>query len=410
MKTKNLFLSTAIAITALFISCNEPEPEPFLRVNATTFSTPPEASGQSIVITSNVAWKVSVGDDADWFTIDQMQGENNATLRVEVKANPIAEERNAVITITAGSLNRSVTLTQTGASPRLSTYPNFINADGMGELPGGRVAYTLNVTSTLRWTAQVMDAELQDWISIAPTSGAGDGVITITLDSNMKPARRHAFISVSADGIHRRDTVFQRAAQSMPANQFNSVTINGITWAKHNVNEVGYLTRFPQETGKYFQFNRPTAYSVVDGRAEPSLKYEVINENLDWSILNNPCPCGWRVPTATELNNLRNSGFRWMNEPRGAWFGTDAQTATFDTPGNAIFLPAGGVILQNEHFAIFSQLANTEGLYWAGIQGYIGHDSRFGPILPFSRNGAGADPRGSGLVKGAALLIRCVME
>ena len=135
MKTKNLFFSTAIAITALFISCNEPEkpepqPEPFLRVNATTVSAPPEASERTVGITSNVAWKVSVGDDADWFTIDQMQGENNATLRVEIEANPIAEERNAVITITSGALSANVTLTQAGASPRLSTYPNFIGSTG----------------------------------------------------------------------------------------------------------------------------------------------------------------------------------------------------------------------------------------------------------------------------------------
>ena len=404
MRTKNLFLSTAIAITALFISCNEPEQRPaeppFLRVQPANISVPFGASEQSILITSNAVWEISISNDADWFTIDRMQGENTMRLQVGIEANPMAQERTAVITITSGALSASVTLTQAGTSPRLSTYPNFINAGGMGDLPGARVEYTLNVTSNAQWTAQVIDAELQEWISIAPTSGIGDGVITITLDPNIRFARRHAFISVSADGIQRRDTVFQRAISSLPADQFNSVTINGITWATTNVNEFGTFVHFsePHNPGRYFQFNRPTAYSIVDGNITPPLKYSEIVEDSDWSILNDPCPCGWRVPTDAEMNTLRQSGFRWVNEPRGAWLGTDAQTATFDTPGNAIFLPAGGVFSNGAMHQL-----GIEGGHWTSTQ--LRRDDSW--VLFFTQSGV---RQGVSLIKRNTIPIRCVLE
>jgi|GEM_PF-3214291 len=414
MKTKNLFLSTAIAITALFISCNEPESppvQPFLRLTAPVTPAPPEASQQSITLTSNVAWEVSIGD-VDWITIDQMQGEGNATLRADVEANSMAEERTAVITVTSGELNRIVNITQAGTSPHLSTYPTFINADGMGNLPGGGVAYTINVTSNVRWTAEVINVELQEWISINPTSGVGDGVITVTLDQNIRFTRRHAFISFSADGIQRTDTVFQRASHSLPADEQSSVTINGITWARTNVDDFGTFVHFLDRTnpGKFFQFNRPTAYSVIDGRAEPPLKYEIIEENSDWSILNDPCPCGWRVPTRDEMANLRASGFQWINEPRGAWFGTDAQTATFDTPGNAIFLLAGGRIMYDTMMFQSSFRFSTitvSGVYWTSNQFSNRHISTAFPLM-FGQQGL--ETFGWGLGKSFGFLVRCVAE
>jgi len=408
MKTKNLFLSTAIAITALFISCNEPEQQPevqpFLRVSTNTLSVPPEVSERNFVINSNVAWEVSISDDADWLTINQMQGDGIATIRVTIKANFTTEARNAVITVTSGALSANVTLTQADASPRLSTFPNFINANGMGNLPGGKVEHRLNVTSSVHWTAEVIDAELQQWISIEPTSGSGGGVITITLDPNMRFARRHAFISVSAEGIQQTSTVFQRAAQRLEPDQFTAVTINGITWATRNVNEFGTFVPFsePHNPGKYFQFNRPTAYSVVDGNITPPLKYNDIDEDSDWTILNDPCPCGWRVPTRDEMESLRHSGFRWVNEPAGAWLGTDAQTATFETPGNTIFLPAGGRLSDGG-----LHLLGVEGNYWTRTQ-FPRFGGRYiaGYRLVFTQSSFLSD----GMGKSFASPIRCVVE
>ena len=401
MKTKNLFQLAAILSIALFVSCNstEPEPEPLLRVMTSTVSVSPEASSdRTISFSCNGAWEISI--DVSWLTIDRMQGNGTASPRLTIEANPTTEQRVAIITVTSGALSEKITLTQTGTAPALSIYPTFIHAEGRGKnWYGEGVEYSINITSTTQWTAEVTDAEIKDWISINPTSGFGNGVITVSLDANLGFARRHAFIAISAGNIHRTDTVFQKGSGSLEADEFNSVTINGITWATKNVDEFGTFVPFyapASVVGKYYQFNRPTAYSVVDGKAEPPLKYETINENSDWSILNDPCPCGWRLPTEAEAENLRTSGFRWVNEPAGAWFGTDAQTATFAMPGSAIFLPAGGVITS-------SGLGYLEqGYYWIRVQ--HGYDQ--GRQLYFSQFGSGT----IGNSKSGARFIRCVTE
>jgi len=329
-----------------------------------------------------------------------MQGEGNASLYVAVEPNPMAVDRVAIITVKSGALSQNITLTQSGAAPALSIYPTFIHAKGRGENWFGEgVEYSINVTSTTQWTAEVVDAEIKDWISITPTSGFGNGVITVSLTANLSFARRHAFIAVSAEGIHRTDTIFQKGGGSLEPDEFIAVTINGITWATRNVDDFGTFVPFYAPAtvlGKYYQFNRPTAYSYVDGRIEPPLKYETINENSDWSILNDPCPCGWRLPTEAEAENLRSSGFRWVNEPAGAWFGTDARTAAFGASGDAVFLPAGGVITS-------SGLGYLEqGYYW--IRAQHGYDR--GRQLYFSQFGSGI----IGNSKSGARFIRCVTE
>jgi uncharacterized protein (TIGR02145 family) len=64
-------------------------------------------------------------------------------------------------------------------------------------------------------------------------------------------------------------------------------------------------------------------------------------------LLNDPCPSGWRLPTAQELENLRAAGYRWDSELTGAWLGPDASSATFLGSVSAVFFPAGGLILMD---------------------------------------------------------------
>ena len=398
MKTKNLFLSATIAFTVLFTSCFTEEP-PFLRVvSETSISAPPEASQQFIRMdVGNTSWSASV--DASWCTLSESEGgSNNSThiglhLFLNVQANPTLEERTAIITIRAGSQSQQVTLTQAAGAPALSTYPSFIHAEGV------RTEYTINVTSNLQWTAELVDAELREWISINPTSGIGNGSITVSLETNRSFARRHAFISFSADGIQRTTTVLQKGAHRLEPDQFTAVTINGITWATRNVNEFGSFVHFsePHNPGKYFQFNRPTAYNFIDGRIEPPLKYDEINEDSNWTLWNDPCPCGWRLPTMTEMENLRNSGFSWVDEFAGAWFGTDAETATFEAPGNAIFLPVGGQLRGDE--IIWQSII---GEYWTANQA----NWSFGRTLSFQKVGYIM----FSCPKRYALSVRCVTE
>ena len=94
----------------------EPETEgvdPFINVAPTSLNFAKEAGSETIAVTANVSWTAS--SNAAWATISPASGTNNGTITVNVQANTGAEARNAAITITDGTLTKTVAVTQAGA-------------------------------------------------------------------------------------------------------------------------------------------------------------------------------------------------------------------------------------------------------------------------------------------------------
>lgn len=409
MKQKNVFLLT-IAAVAMLVSCseneeigkkNKPTPEPDPMLELTSSSTRPalaSATQAYISFSCNVAWTATV--DVSWCKINQNQGEGKSTeitVKVEVEANTVTEERRAIVSMKAGSLSKEVTIVQSGASSVLSLSPTFISANAMGSAYGRGNEYSIDLTTNTRWIVEVID-DGNSWCTVTPTSGLGNAVITVSAATNFSYARRLAFIRISGGGIEQTDTIFQKAGESY-SDPSIAVTINGVTWATRNVGNFGTFTDFATEHGKYYQFNNRTGYSYIEESVNPAFDFGYNAVYSDWVLLNDPCPGEWRLPKSTELANLYASGFRWVNEPAGAWLGPDAAS---EMPNNAIFLPAKGSISSNT-----ATIENpTEGVYWTETQ-WENTTTNFGYMLRFGQSGK---LWGDGTSKKNALLIRCVKE
>jgi len=417
MKKKHLLLF-AIVSMAMFMSCSENEEtvepivEPMLQLtSASTLSVPVETSQHFISFICSVPWTATI--DVPWCSISPNQGKGSSVsqtkITASVGANPIAAERTANITIQAGSLSKIITLTQAAGNAELSISPTFITVKGENE-------YSITVTSNAQWTAAVNDATFNSWCTITPNTGFGNGTITVSVAKNHSYARRHALISVISDGIQKTDTIFQIDGE-VYSDPNIGVAINGITWAARNVNNFGTFTDFATESGKYYQFNRAVGYSyiggnieqdgshndIVGGSVEPAFATEYAYENRDWELFNDPCPCGWRLPTDVELEDLRKSGYRWVNDPAGAWLGQDASTATFALPGKAIFLPANGLLFADKiHYV-------GEGAYYTKTQVWIAGVADSGRFLSFTQSGSNG-VTGRFIGKRCALSIRCIKE
>ena len=394
MKTKQLFFFT-IASLAMLVSCSEnKEDGPMLELaSASTISAPGGACERNIIINCNIPWEATA--DVPWCTFTSTELSVDQTLiTIHVEANPIVEERTANILIQAGSLSEKVTLVQAVGNPTLSINSTFI------ELVGEESSNSIAVTSNASWTATVNDAAISNWCTVTP-SGFGDGTITVSVAENPSYARRYAFITVVSGDIKITAIVFQNAGKFYPD---QGVTINGITWATRNIDAFATFADSPTATGRYYQFNRTIGYSYIDGNVTPAFDNNYVNENIDWNFLNDPCPGGWRLPTAAELENLRTSGFHWIDEPAGAWFGPDAASATFDVPGNAIFLPAKGLLHEG------NMLVEKSGAYWTNTQGWAGNLGSAGRDLRFSFSGTQEVTGTTFTGKDTALLLRCVKE
>jgi hypothetical protein len=171
----------------------------------------------SIAVTANVAWTVS--SDAGWLTFVPGAGTNNGSIILIAAANNTTTQRVGTITVTDGTIEATVVVTQPGTARNL-----VVNALTASVGAAANSDTTVGVTSNIAWTATTNQA----WLSVTP-SGTGDGTLTITATAaNPNTTTRTATVTVTSnDGgavISQTITVTQAAA---PRNlQVGSTTAN----------------------------------------------------------------------------------------------------------------------------------------------------------------------------------------
>jgi len=85
-----------------------------LTVSATSLALASSASTGTFSITSNVSWTVT--DDQTWITVSPASGVSNATVTVSAIANTATTSRSGTVTVSGGSITRTVAVTQAAAT------------------------------------------------------------------------------------------------------------------------------------------------------------------------------------------------------------------------------------------------------------------------------------------------------
>jgi hypothetical protein len=147
-----------------------------------------EAAGGtvSVDVTSNSPWTVSVPSDGSWATPDATSGEGNKKVTFTVAPNTAFEARSVEITFTAQDKKATVKITQAAPAPTLEVNPTAISI----EADGG--AQEITVTSNAPWTVTVAE----DWITVEPASGEGDGKVLVTVAGSDVRSARSAVVTV----------------------------------------------------------------------------------------------------------------------------------------------------------------------------------------------------------------------
>ncbi|MDE5610993.1 MAG: hypothetical protein K2I90_03130, partial [Odoribacter sp.] len=132
--------------------------------------------------------------------------------------------------------------------------------------------------------------------------------------------------------------------------------INGICWARSNVDKPGTFAATPESYGMLYKWNSkkgwPRTIKVVDWDATSV-------PGIRWEPENDPCPAGWRVPTTEEMQTSLNSEkVVGISTQRNGIKGTEF---TYMSTKTSLFFPIVGYISPEGYY----MRAQSEGDYWA---------------------------------------------
>lgn len=140
-------------------------------LGASTLNFAAEGESVTVALTSNGDW--TVDSYPEWLTVNPTSGKGDATLTLTASVNESEESRSGEMQVTTKDHSASLTVTQ---EPREASFfhlsPTEIEADATGG------SYEVMVTANCDWTIN----NTADWIHCEPTSGHGNGIVTINID------------------------------------------------------------------------------------------------------------------------------------------------------------------------------------------------------------------------------------
>ena len=196
MKKVFVFLLSA---GVLLCACTKtPEAASKLEVDVTELTTSNMPGVKKLVIETDGPWHMEISES--WLIASKLSGEGNATVKLAVTNNAGYSSREAVITVTAGSLVKKVTVTQNQRNGIfLSETEKSIGYEA-GE-------YTISVQTNVALTA-ASDAE---WLTVAASKALAEEGIPVTYVLNPGREARTAHVTVSGGDLEQVFTFTQDA-------------------------------------------------------------------------------------------------------------------------------------------------------------------------------------------------------
>lgn len=438
MRPYHCLLILAISLYSCTHANQSPQPEPEENSLSLEFyekSVSDNSSQFTIDVTANCDWSFTM--DSDWFYViePKAQYSGSKTLTINVKKNEYTSERAATLIFSYSAGTKTLTVKQAAFKVYLEVSEHDLS---FGYRSAEKI---INVVSNCGWDANI-DA---DWLAIAPVTGlTGNYNMTIQVKTNSTETKRKAIISIWNKKYDLASTVnvVQNGQSEINDKDYvdeyginygKGIKINGLTWAPENCGfhpskyPLGKMYQWGRKqgigyhddnfndadsimirnlwTGKNGDENDSTFYKYGEGS---TFGYDWIlsGDDLFWNtgseenpVKNtqyDPCPDGWRVPTAFEFKSLINNADKeWtvMNLAHGYKF------IHPDSGQGVLFLPASGRLNAADGI---SYDRDTEGYYWTNTA-----DSGNSGYLLIHGNGCSVNYRGS---RAGGCSIRCIKE
>jgi hypothetical protein len=213
-------------------------------------------------------------------------GSGNGTIIVNVPANPIVAQRAATVTLSAGTLTRTVSVTQAEGDVILSVDKTTINATSTTG------SYTIAVTSNTSWSA----SRNTMWYSLSNASATGNGTVTVGVTENPTVALRAATITFNAGTFTRTVTVTQAPNTPLYAASTQTWVMGDQIWSD--------AIQIPEcNKASFYESNdTPQCRSYTEGKTWYYYNWAYVDQYA--ATL---CPSPWRVPTKSDFESLKTN-------------------------------------------------------------------------------------------------------
>lgn len=195
---KKVFVFLLSAGVLLSACTKTPEAASKLEVDVTELTTSNMPGVKKLVIETDGPWHMEISES--WLIASKLSGEGNATVKLAVTNNAGYSSREAVITVTAGSLVKKVTVTQNQRNGIILSETEKSIGYEAGE-------YTISVQTNVALTA-ASDAE---WLTVAASKALAEEGIPVTYVLNPGREARTAHVTVSGGDLEQVFTFTQDA-------------------------------------------------------------------------------------------------------------------------------------------------------------------------------------------------------
>ena len=178
---KNILL--LILLSVVLQSCDE-ELVPSLTLSQSEFTISEAGGSQSISFESNVDWTAKSSES--WCTVSPSKGDASTKgATIALTENETFDNRNCTVTITAGSLSKTVNVNQSGKTGLLLTQDKY-------DLSNDATTIEVEVRANVKFDVTTSD----EWITKVSTEGASTKKITFSIAKNESYDSREGSITI----------------------------------------------------------------------------------------------------------------------------------------------------------------------------------------------------------------------
>ncbi|MBO6097619.1 MAG: BACON domain-containing protein, partial [Bacteroidales bacterium] len=259
---KNVF-ALLLLTGAVLVACTKaPEVATQLEIDATELVITDDPGVKQLSIKANGPWHMEISEE--WVVASKLSGSGDAVVKFGVLPNKDYSSREAQITIKAGSITRTVKLTQAQMDGIILGVDALETSYEAGE-------YVIPVETNIAITAE-SDAA---WLEVADTKGLVEKGIAIGYPLNPGRESREGHITISGDGLKQVFTVTQGAFEP----EFDLDDEQGVgPWGTLTAPKEGLTYTFPAVTNMDFTADAPDA-DWIHVTKEGDVVTVVVDEN-----------------------------------------------------------------------------------------------------------------------------------